>query len=135
MIVTKDVIESFLGVQKVAGVRDEEQFAAMAKNIAINTDPNLRKHKPRELATQVLGNGDIRVTPLGRNWIGYGLTWKTFQESDMNAAGVQVKRGDDRFLIGNVNMQGGVCDDCTDLFDSDVIDAYRILVKESEFNG
>ena len=63
MIVSKLIINQFLGVAKVAGRSKEEQFTAMAKVRASKTGP-LKGKQAIELTAKILPSGDVEVTCL-----------------------------------------------------------------------
>jgi hypothetical protein len=137
MIVDQLVIKQSLSVGKVAGVPDDSvsQFLAMAKTIAIQADPKLHGRTHKELDAKVNSDtGNVHVTPIGRNWAQYGKTWDEFVADDLNDAGVQVDVEGKKFLIGNINMLGGYCDDCCEFRGLEIVTRYRRLVEERELN-
>ena len=63
----------------------------------------------------------------------------SFRFSELNRPGVliEVQHNDkvDRFLLGNINCNAGVCDDCMAFDDDAIILRAKVLVQESEIGN
>jgi len=58
---------------------------------------------------------------------------ETFQEKGLAQPGIQIELDDGkRYLIGHINRNRGVCDDCTQFSGSDIVVRYRRLVSEED---
>lgn len=73
-------------------------------------------------------------------WIEYGKSWKNFCGFDdslsqwtgdnvLAKSGIEVIVDDVSYLIGDINCNGGICDDCKAFEGSDIVARYRVLVK------
>lgn len=54
------------------------------------------------------------------DWIPVNTTFKQFKKSGMLKVGVVLDFGDEKLLVGDINVLGGLCDDCP-------VDAGRIV--------
>jgi hypothetical protein len=60
---------------------------------------------------------------------------KSFQTCGLCKAGTQIEVKfpfgvTKKYLIGDINTQGGVCDDCRDFSNEDIVLRYRVLIDE-----
>lgn len=71
------------------------------------------------------------------DWIAFGKRWyPEFKDSGACAPGVQIELADGRrFLIGDVNPLGGVCDDCPGFDSRSIIVRYRRLVSPEQLTA
>lgn len=66
-------------------------------------------------------------------WIQYGRTWKDFEEEFQDLRGIQVEVNDCLYLIGDINQQGGECDDCMPFRRrKDIVTRYRRLLNPED---
>lgn len=66
-------------------------------------------------------------------WTEYGKTFDEFEKADLNRPGVQVEVQDqDTYLLGHVNVSGGLCDDCPGINYKDIIARYRQLLSDED---
>ena len=70
------------------------------------------------------------------SWIKFNGTLKDFRNADLCVAGVVIRipmlycPGEQtEYLIGHMNELGGVCDDCKDLKDDQLVESYRVVWK------
>ena len=103
----------------------------------------LPKHPDiRESNTGVVRvNGLVEVDPttvvMDDGWIEYNKTWSEFCVARLNKPGTQIRVQDfyslnkeDVYLIGDINVLAGVCDDCEAFRDNQTVLRYRILITE-----
>jgi len=62
-------------------------------------------------------------------WFEYGKTWWDFKTEGLNRPGVQIEVGDRVYLIGDINVLGGACNDWKAVGAYDVVLRYCILVR------
>lgn len=75
------------------------------------------------------------------DWINYGYPYsyyqensllnkdKTFENEKLNVPGTQIELENGKiYLIGDINRNRGVCDDCTAFSDTAIVKRYRILI-------
>jgi len=55
----------------------------------------------------------------------------TFLGRKLAKPGVEVEVGSKRYLIGDINRNGGVCDDCMAFEPTAVVTRYRVLIERS----
>ena len=71
--------------------------------------------------------------PFGPIW---GNEWKkkdSFSERKLNKPGVLVKMEDGKqYLIGHINKNRGICDDCVAFDNHDIVVKYKVLVDINE---
>jgi hypothetical protein len=52
----------------------------------------------------------------------------TFCKRELNNPGTLIKLSNgDEFLIGHINKNRGICDDCTEFNEWDIVEAYKII--------
>lgn len=69
------------------------------------------------------------------DWIVVNKEWRelSYGKDPMIRAGVQIELSSgERYLIGDINMLGGVCDDCREFNSSTVVARYRVVVDEKD---
>jgi hypothetical protein len=73
------------------------------------------------------------------NWIAYGKSWQDFEYHDELANSGTLVEIKDAFsgkistqLIGDVNEQGGVCDCCANICDSDIVLRYAVVFNKEQ---
>jgi hypothetical protein len=73
---------------------------------------------------------------MSKEWITYGKNFRDFKNEKLNEPGVQVEtESGNTYLLGEVNMMGGCCDDCPDLCSNDIIVRYRRLLSVEELES
>lgn len=61
---------------------------------------------------------------------------RSFCGQNLNQPGIQIELADgSRYLIGHINPNRGVCDDCTKFPTTTVITRYRVLVTQEDLNA
>jgi hypothetical protein len=59
-------------------------------------------------------------------WIEYGKSWKDFQDEGLNQPGAVIELEDGTvYLIGDINMNGGLCDCCRGIKHNHLVVRYR----------
>ena len=70
------------------------------------------------------------------NWIDYGKSWRDFSSEEFCRPGVLIKMDCNMpirtYLIGDINTNGGVCDDCMAFSRSDIVTAYAEIMVDLE---
>jgi len=59
------------------------------------------------------------------NWIDYGKSWNEFSREGLSIPGVVISVGGKELLIGDINANAGVCDDCTEFSGDTIVDRYQ----------
>lgn len=68
-------------------------------------------------------------------WVPISMTWREFQYTKECAVGtlIQVKLASKEkreYLIGDINVLGGVCDDCMEFDKNSKVLKYKVLFKK-----
>ncbi len=65
-------------------------------------------------------------------WIKYGFPFyewdkKSFYTDGLNKAGTLIETEEGEFLIGHINREAGICDDCLEFPNGTIIKRYKIV--------
>lgn len=58
-------------------------------------------------------------------WTEFGRPWMEFWALNLADPGVEVMVGGRAYLIGDINGQGGICDDCLAFSKGEIVTRYR----------
>lgn len=74
---------------------------------------------------------DVPWVACGLPWLTYGGTLTvlpSFCGQRLNVPGTQIEVEGEVYLIGDINPNRGVCDDCTEFRSSAIVTRYRVLI-------
>lgn len=57
-------------------------------------------------------------------WIKYGKSWREFRKEKLAVVGTRIRVSVKEYLIGDINILGGVCDDCMDFGYEEIVAEY-----------
>jgi hypothetical protein len=60
-------------------------------------------------------------------WVMFGGSYREFDEAGLAAPGTLIVVDGDDYLIGDINTNRGVCDDCTEFSGDAVVEKYCIV--------
>lgn len=64
-------------------------------------------------------------------WLPVNITFKEFKKRGLLKAGIVIDFGDEKVLVGNINQQGGWCNDCP-VEAGRIVKAYTEVVDMNE---
>ncbi len=67
---------------------------------------------------------------MAEEWVEYGKTYREMEDENLANAGVMIEVGKHKYLIGNINRNGGVCDCCEGVKREDVVIRYWVVIEE-----
>ncbi|MHB0965535.1 MAG: hypothetical protein ACYC36_03685 [Bellilinea sp.] len=60
-------------------------------------------------------------------WIEVNISYKEFDERGLSAPGTLIDTEHGEFLIGDINPNRGVCDDCVEFGEHTIVKRYKIV--------
>ena len=64
------------------------------------------------------------------DWIEINLSWNEFSNKNLANPGTIIEVEGSKHLIGDINTQRGVCDDCTAFKNNDIVTRYKVLIEK-----